>query len=210
MVTGSLTTLSTPSVRAYVLSRRTQRLCRTTSRWHSSTDCETWPGESRQERLKRIDLIRANKVICSIDERFRRAVRDLNIDLAIKPATVVGRLHMGDFSPASLRCRIDTYAGSILCDFDIELKDAVLNAMDEMVMASGMAQLQPDGSTIRTLYLNKLETLPTATSNTLEQLAVAQGVGPIESADELVGEPIPDEEFDAFLAAIGRYPERDA
>jgi hypothetical protein len=161
-------------------------------------------------KLKRIDLIRANKVICSIDERFRRAVRDLNIDLAIKPATVVGRLHMGDFSPASLRCRIDTYAGSILCDFDIELKDAVLNAMDEIVMASGMAQLQPDGSTIRTLYLNKLETLPTATSNTLEQLAVAQGVGPIESADELVGEPIPDEEFDAFLAAIGRYPERDA
>lgn len=161
-------------------------------------------------RLQRIELLRSGNVIVSIDEAFRRGVRQLNIERGTEPATVVGRLHMGDFSPASLRCRIDTYAGSILCDFDVELKDAVLNAMDEMVMATGEAQLQPDGSTVRTLHLSSLQTLPTATSTTLADLAEAQGITPLQSADELTGEPIPDDEYDAFLAALGRPREADA
>lgn len=155
-------------------------------------------------KLHRIDLLCGPRVIVSIDERFRRAVRDLVVEPATEPATVVGRLHMGDFSPAYLRCRIDTYAGSILCDFDVDLKDAVLNAMDQMVMASGMAQLQPGGSTIRTLHLTELDTLPSATYQSLEELAAAQGVGPIESIDQLVPPEIPDDELDAFLDAIGR------
>lgn len=160
-------------------------------------------------KLKRIDLVRSGKVLFSIDEHFRRAVREFAQDVTTEPATVVGRLHMGDFSPASLRCRIDTYAGSILCDFDDELKNAVLGGMDDMVMASGMAQLQPDGSTIRTLHLTKLETLPSATPKTLEQLAREQGIGPVHSLDELSGEPIPPDEFEAFLAALGRSREGD-
>lgn len=158
-------------------------------------------------RLRRIELVCGGNVVMSIDEGFQRAVRALDLERGTEPATVVGRLHMGDFSPASLRCRIDTYAGSILCDFDVDLKDVVLDAMDEMVMAAGEAQLQPDGSTIRTLHLGSLQTLPTATSTTLGELAVAQGIGPIESVDELTGDPIPDEEYDAFLAALGRCGE---
>lgn len=161
-------------------------------------------------RLKRIELVRWGQVIVSIDEQFRHAVREMNVERGTEPATIVGRLHMGDFSPASLRCRIDTYAGSILCDFDVSLKDAVLDAMDEMVMAVGEAQLQPDGATVRTLHLSSLQQLPTATSTTLEELAATQGISPLESTDELTGELIPDEEYDAFLAAIGRGGEPEA
>jgi hypothetical protein len=160
-------------------------------------------------KLTRIDVIRSNEVLWSIDERFRRNIRNLSIDLTMMDATIVGRLHMGDFSPASLRCRIDGYAGSILCDFDTELKDIVLDAMDEVVMASGLAQLQPDGSTIRTLHLTELGVLPTASvaPRTLKQLAAEQGIGPVQTGDELAGPAIPDDEYDAFLTAIGRSQE---
>jgi len=78
-----------------------------------------------------------------------------------------------------------------------------------MVMAAGIAQLQPDGSTIRTLHLTKLESLPSAAPKTLEQLAREQGIGPVQSLDDLAGEPIPPAEFEEFLAAMGRARECD-
>jgi len=90
-------------------------------------------------------------------------------------ATAVGRLDMGGFSPASLRCRIDTYAGSVLCGFDSDLRGAVLDIVDLHQVASAAAR-------------------------SLDSLAREQGVRPIESASELRGEPIDD--FDEFLAAI--------
>ncbi|MEV5409401.1 hypothetical protein AB0K60_11280 [Thermopolyspora sp. NPDC052614] len=108
--------------------------------------------------------------------------------------TIVGRLHMGDFSPATLRCRIDTYAGSVLADFDSELRDAVLEAMDQLVMASGRAEVQPDGSTVRIMHLEAVQRLTGASTSPLSELAHEQGVGPIRSIEELRGDPI-----DGFL-----------
>jgi hypothetical protein len=153
-------------------------------------------------KLTRIEIVRSGRVLCSIDDAFRRAVTQLEISCETTDATIVGRLHMGDFSPASLRCRVDSYAGSILCDFDAELKDTVLDAMDRMVMVSGTAQLQPDGSTIRTLHMTALEALHSARSRSLGELAAAQGIGVLTSADELAGESIPDEDFQRFLHAV--------
>jgi hypothetical protein len=135
-----------------------------------------------------------------VDSVFREALRNAPAQAAEEEATVVGRLHMGDFSPATLRCRIDTYAGSILADFDSDLRDAVLDAMDQLVMAHGRAELQPDGATIRVMHLETLESLASAPMSPLATLARQQGVAPVSSVEDLRGTVVDD--FDAFLEAI--------
>jgi hypothetical protein len=160
-------------------------------------------------KLSRIELRDGDDaVLLTIDQEFRDAVRGYHQERATAPATVVGRLHMGDFSPASLRCRIDTYAGSILCDFDLDLKDEVLNAMDSMVMASGPAEMQPDGATVRMIHLTEIEVVQTARSRTLTELAAEQNVGPLGTIAELAGDPIAD--IETFLAAIADARSDDA
>ncbi len=135
-----------------------------------------------------------------IDSVFRERIREMPPSAAEGEATVVGRLQMGDFSPASLRCRIDTFAGSVAADFDADLRDAVLDAMDQMVMASGIAELQPDGSTVRLLHLSSLEILPSARMSPLVTLQRKQGVEPISDIGELQGHDTDD--FGPFLDAL--------
>jgi hypothetical protein len=114
--------------------------------------------------------------------------------------TVVGRLHMGDFDPMSLRCRIDTHAGSISCDLDDELKEAVFDLLNELVMASGVAELQSDALTVRVLHLAEISKIETARSRSLDSLAEEQGIQPLDSIRQLRGEDIDD--FDDFLRII--------
>ncbi len=135
-----------------------------------------------------------------LDSFFRERIREMSPPSAGGEATVVGRLQMGDFSPATLRCRIDTFAGSVLADFDADLRDAVLDAMDQMVMATGIAELQPDGSTVRLLHLSSLESLPSARLSPLVTLGRVQGVGPISDIGELQGNDT--EDFGPFLDAL--------
>jgi hypothetical protein len=130
---------------------------------------------------------------------MRTALRHVRFLTVEQSATVVGRLHMGDFSPASLRCRIDTHAGSVLSDFDFDLRDVVLDLMDELVIAHGTAELNPDG-TIHLLHLAGLQAITQTQPASLDSLAREQGVRPVQSADELRGEPIAD--FDIFLSAV--------
>lgn len=117
-------------------------------------------------------------------------------------ATVVGRIQMGDFSPAALRCRIDTFAGSVPADFDADLRDTVLDAMDQMVMATGIAELQPDGATVRVLHISALESLPTARISPLATLQRQQGVTEVRDIDELRGPGEDTDDFGPFLDAI--------
>jgi hypothetical protein len=108
---------------------------------------------------------------------------------------------MGDFSPAALRCRIDTYAGSVLADFDADLRDAVLDAMDQFVMAAGAAELQPDGATVRLLHLSAIERLPSAPMSPLVTLQRQQGISQVREIEQLLG-PETDEDFGPFIEAI--------
>jgi hypothetical protein len=62
--------------------------------------------------VTRIEFWRAGTVRFAIDETLQAAVRAVQFEPEQQNVTIVGRLHMGDFSPAGLRCRIDTYAGS--------------------------------------------------------------------------------------------------
>ena len=152
--------------------------------------------------LTRISFGRAGRPAFVIDSVFRDRLRSLSTAGPQEETTVVGRLQMGDFSPAALRCRIDTYAGSALADFGDELKDAVLDAMDQMVMATGTAELQPDGSTVRVLHLSALERLPSARMSPLATLQREQQVAPVRDIAELRGNAEEGDDFGSFMEAI--------
>ncbi|BCJ40806.1 hypothetical protein GCM10010168_48950 [Actinoplanes ianthinogenes] len=150
--------------------------------------------------VTRIDFFRGGRVRFTLDEALQKAVRSVQTESIHQAITVVGRLHMGDFSPAGLRCRIDTYAGSVLCDFAPDLRDAVLDAMDQMVMADGTGELDPNGVSVHLLHLTRLGMLETARPRSLGELAREQGIRPVASPDDFDGSTV--EDFDAFLAAV--------
>ncbi|WIM94155.1 hypothetical protein ACTOB_006156 [Actinoplanes oblitus] len=147
-----------------------------------------------------IEFSRGGRVRFTLDEALQKAVRSVQTESVQQMVTVVGRLHMGDFSPAGLRCRVDTYAGSVLCDFAPDLRDAVLDAMDQMVMAEGRGELDPNGVSVHVLHLTRLGMLQTARPRSLSDLAREQGIRPVDSLDDLGGSAV--EDFEAFLAAV--------
>lgn len=69
---------------------------------------------------------------------------------------VAGRLTMGDFAPSALRCRIDTPTGSVVCDFEHDLRAQVLNAMDRFVHAEGLAEIVLPAGDARLLHIESL------------------------------------------------------
>jgi hypothetical protein len=152
--------------------------------------------------LTRISFRRPGGQAFVIDSVFRDRLRNVSTLGPETEATVVGRLQMGDFSPAALRCRIDTFAGSVLGDFGDELKDSVLDAMDQMVMATGTAELQPDGSTVRVLHLSGLQRLPSARMLPLATLQRQQHVSPVSDIAELRGSTEDGDDFGPFIEAI--------
>lgn len=133
-----------------------------------------------------------------VDHTVKQAVRVHLNDGLVEELVVSGRLHMGDFAPSALRCRIDTAQGPVTCDFDAELRDEVLGAMDRLVIARGQAERWPHG--IRVLHLEAVEPAQEAGHRSIEELVAEQGVRPITAASELVGEPVDD--FDEYLTAI--------
>jgi len=72
--------------------------------------------------------------------------------------------------------------------------------MDQMVMAEGKSELDPNGSSVHILHLAKLEALKSARPRSLDSLARQQGVRPVTSSADLAGPPI--EDFEEFLAAV--------
>ncbi|MBP2322908.1 hypothetical protein JOF56_003293 [Kibdelosporangium banguiense] len=149
--------------------------------------------------LTRIEFSVGETVLFTLDSRVRSQLRQIQKLNTASQTTIVGRLHMGDFEPLSLKCRIDTTLGSVWCDFDIDLKEDVFNQLEQLVMASGSAELQSDG-TVRVLHLVELTAIETSQSRTLEDLAAEQGVRPLHDPEQLRGAPI--EDFDEFLAAL--------
>jgi len=159
-------------------------------------------GGINPSNLTRISFGRSDGRQFVMDAVFREQLRKVSARAPEASATVVGRMQMGDFSPAALRCRIDTFAGSVLADFDADLRDTVLDAMDQMVMATGIAELQTDGATVRLLHISALESLPTARISPLATLQRQQGVTEVRDIDELRGHTEETDDFGPFLEAI--------
>jgi hypothetical protein len=159
-------------------------------------------GGINPSNLTRISFDRPNGHQFVMDGVFREQLRMVSAQAPEASATVVGRIQMGDFSPAALRCRIDTFAGSVPADFDADLRDTVLDAMDQMVMVTGIAEMQPDGATVRVLHISALEALPTARISPLATLQRQQEVSEVRDIDELRGRVEDTDDFGPFLDAI--------
>jgi hypothetical protein len=157
-------------------------------------------GGINSNNITRIEFASGTHVFFTADERMQRHLKQLRKVTHTQEISIVGRLHMGDFDPLSLRCRIDTYAGSISCDFDDELKGRVFELLDELVLATGTAEFQTDGTSIRVLHLSDLAMMSTANTNSLDELAREQDVTPISGIEDLRGEIIDD--FDEFLRIV--------
>lgn len=149
-----------------------------------------------------VDVHLNEKPLLHIDKGFREAVRGMRTTRHYDSATIVGRLQMGDFAPSTLRCRIDTWDASIVCDFDEPLRDKVLSAMDSMVIAAGIAEFSLGGGNIRALELTELTVVPEDSRKSFQQLAAEQGVEPVADVAEFgLGEPVDDDDFEHFLRA---------
>ncbi|MFE2128071.1 hypothetical protein [Streptomyces amritsarensis] len=150
--------------------------------------------------ITRIRVTSSSAPEFEFNAELRSALREIELSLVESEATVVGRLQMGDFSPASLLCRIDTYAGSIQCAFGAEIRDKVLDCMDQLVMAHGIAEMQPDESTIRMLRISEIDSISSRPAKSLTQLASEQQISPVDSVDAFATAPA--DGVEDFLAAI--------
>lgn len=157
-------------------------------------------GGIGRNNLNYIEFSTGSTVHFTLDGRTQQNLRNIRRSSVEHDTIITGRLHMGDFDPMSLRCRIDTNLGSIWCDFDIELKDAVFEHMDQLVAARGTAEVDADGVNVRVLHIVEISVVDTARSKSLDELAREQGVEPLADVQQLRGEPI--EDFDIFMQAI--------
>lgn len=135
-----------------------------------------------------------------IDSRTKAAASAARRRLEQERVEITGRLHMGDFAPSSLRCRIDTTDGAVTCDFDEQLRHNVLAAMDRIVVATGLAEYWVGEERPRRLHLEALRPVEEAEERSLEQLLSEQGVQPVATIDELAGPTVDD--FDEFMTAV--------
>ncbi len=157
-------------------------------------------GGIGKNNLNYIEFSTGEMVHFTLNSETQRNLRSIRRSTVEHDTIITGRLHMGDFDPMTLRCRIDTNLGSIWCDFDIELKDAVFEHMDQLVAARGTAELDADGVNVRVLHITEISVVDTARSKSLDELAREQGVSPLADVQQLRGEPI--EDFDVFMQAI--------
>lgn len=140
-----------------------------------------------------------------------------------KVLNIEGRLLMADFKEHGTRCRIHPPVGApVLCLFDEERKDEILENILQYVRVTGEAQEDPVSKNVTSIKIHDIERLhdrldetadllprgaPVAwdfwESRTLEELAKLQNVGPIKDIRDLFG-TWPGEVDDGFEEAIER------
>lgn len=151
-------------------------------------------------RVSAIEFVLGDSPAVVVDGRTKAAVRVARRRLEEESIEITGRLHMGDFAPSALRCRIDTPEGAVTCDFDEDLRTDVLSAMDRIVVAQGLAEYWPGENRPRLLHLEAVSQVQEAEEISLDEAVRQQGIAPVSSVEELVGPAVDD--FDEFLAAV--------
>ena len=148
-------------------------------------------------------------------------IRERILDPKINIRTIEGRLLMADFKEDRTRCRIHPSIGEpVFCLFDEEQKEEVLANIIQYVRITGEAVEDPVSEKIKSIRIQDIECLEDILTNTtqlavspvqatesfwesktVEELALLQGVEPIEDIRILFG-TWPGEENDGFEEAI--------
>jgi len=159
-------------------------------------------------------------------ENLQRKIQAQGPQLNIR--TIEGRLLMADFKEHGTRCRIHPSIGDpILCLFDEEQKDEVLEDMLHYVRIVGEALEDPTSGKITSIKLHDIERLEDREdeaaellpqgvpipqdfwrSPSLDELALAQNVQPMQDVESLFG-TWPGDDDDGFEIAIDNLRHRE-
>jgi len=141
----------------------------------------------------------------------------------INKRTIEGRLLMADFKERGSRLRVHPSSGNpVICLFDESLRDEVYRSILHFVRVTGEAKEDPVSKKIVSIQISDIERIETMEDQATEalpsgaplpgdfwqamsfdELAAAQGVGPITNIDALVG-TWPGEANDGFEESIHR------
>ena len=132
-------------------------------------------------------------------------------------AEAEGRLLMADVREDSLRCRLHPSTGEpLLCSFPEDMSVDIMRNLRHFVRVRGEATTEPATGRIRSLTIRDLESIDepaeagvTVTlsssfwqSRSFDDLALEQGVYPIENWESITGGWPEDADFETFLEAI--------
>jgi len=146
---------------------------------------------------------------------FDRRVRDRVIERIKVPTTrtetVEGVLEMADFKEQEHKCRVHPLLGQpILCTFTPQQEEEVYAALRKPVKISGTATINPNTGKVESIAIGELGVIEQLligardfhSGRSLEQLAEAQGVPPLDNPKVLAGGWPDDEDVDEFLGDV--------
>ena len=133
-------------------------------------------------------------------------------------AEAEGRLLMADVREDSLRCRLHPSAGQpLLCSFPEDMAADIMRNLRHFVRIRGEATTEPATGRIRSFTIRDLESIEEPAETTevtvtlsssfwqarsFDDLALEQGVYPIENWESITGGWPEDADFETFLEAI--------
>lgn len=179
-------------------------------------------GSLLDRGVERVEIERSGRGV-STRSVFTQEIRDRIVRQIRAPVqnliAVEGRLLMADFDETRLRCRIHPPFGTpATCSFREDQREAVLELLTKYVRVVGEAEMDEQGR-VRPLKIADIEPInpPGETQAypafwehpTVEDLAITQGVSPIQRIEGLAANLWnTDEDLQAFLDDI--YSARDA
>ncbi|HEY3975587.1 MAG TPA: hypothetical protein VGM18_21490 [Candidatus Sulfotelmatobacter sp.] len=146
---------------------------------------------------------------------FDKRVRDRVIERIQLPSTrpeeIEGVLEMADFKEQDHKCRIHPLLGQpIVCTFKPEQEEDVYAALRKPVKVFGTATINPNSGKVESIAIEKIGVVEQLligardfhAGRSMEQLAEAQGVQPLDNPKVLAGGWPDNEDLDQFLEDI--------
>jgi hypothetical protein len=151
------------------------------------------------------------------DKRVRERVNQRIKEPLTRPETVEGVLEMADFKEQDHKCRIHPAIGQpIVCSFRPEQEQEVYDALRKPVRIVGTATINPNNEKVESITIQSIGVIEQLligakefhSGRSLQQLAEAQGVIPLDNPKVLLGGWPDGEDVDEFLEDI--YSSRGA
>jgi hypothetical protein len=145
------------------------------------------------------------------DKRVRDRVLERIQQPSERPECVEGVLEMADFKEQDHKCRIHPLLGQpIVCTFTPEQEQEVYDALRKPVKVYGTATVNPNNSRVDSIAIEKISVVEPLmigakdfhNGRSLEELAEAQGVSPLDNPKVLVGGWPEGDNIDEFVEGI--------